>query len=261
MHDEEQRSLSSYCSEELSAALSLLRERHADGMTSDPADKNLFELMVDALVNRTFSLEEIVDMTYEYGFQHGESLKALDDLNRTSQKRKLADNYHYSNGNSHANGNGSSSNGNTRRFVASTSADSLSDMKRASSAPPIIESHQKNGGKDFIGVEPVADPNAPSRTIYRASITVLGRSIVLDSFYDLESAAMAHDRALIRALGPQNCTEVTLNFSLETYAKDSMESFELYDKKIRQALFGTSWTGPKVCDFGFLVVQAKTRKK
>lgn len=91
---------------------------------------------------------------------------------------------------------------------------------------------------------------------FMAFLTVMGRRIDLGEFPRDREAALAHDRSLIRALGPVHCPQDQLNFPISSYAHDPLESFMRYDTILKRALTGTSWDGLKDCDFGFLLTQA-----
>ena len=77
---------------------------------------------------------------------------------------------------------------------------------------------------------------------------------MLGIFNTAIKAAKAHDRALIRATGPNHCTDSDLNHDVETYSRDALESFSIYDSALKRQLFGSSWMGPRPCDFSFLVL-------
>jgi hypothetical protein len=65
----------------------------------------------------------------------------------------------------------------------------------------------------------------------------------------------AHDRALIRAIGPSNCRTVNLNFPVSEYSCEPLSRFMEFDEKLKGQLFATAWTGLKHCDFGFLLIR------
>jgi hypothetical protein len=83
-------------------------------------------------------------------------------------------------------------------------------------------------------------------------------------------AARAHDRALIRALGPSAChaaqinatgnsasstsRDDRLNFPVVDYATDALEFFTCHDIPLRSALFSSGWTGLKLCDFSEILL-------
>jgi hypothetical protein len=130
-----------------------------------------------------------------------------------------------------------------------------------------------NTGRTFIGVVPASSPRAglPSpdgkmvkkvsstgaaRGAFEAVIHVGQRKVTVGQYATLEEAAQAHDRALIRANGPTSCRPVgLLNFPLSFYAGDSLSKFAAFDTILKKQLFGSDWSGPKACDFGFLMTQ------
>ena len=65
----------------------------------------------------------------------------------------------------------------------------------------------------------------------------------------------AHDRALIRAIGPSNCRTINLNFPVSEYSCEPLSRFMEFDEKLKGQLFATAWTGLKHCDFGFLLIR------
>lgn len=103
------------------------------------------------------------------------------------------------------------------------------------------------------------EPTAIIANKFTAFLTLLGRRIDLGDFPREREAALAHDRALIRALGPSQCAHDQLNFPITSYAKDAMESFMRCDAALKRALHGTSWDGVKDCDFGFLLTQSMNK--
>lgn len=110
------------------------------------------------------------------------------------------------------------------------------------------------------GVEGLFDKGDPSTALYAnrfvAFLTLMGRRIDLGEFPRDREAALAHDRALMRALGPARCPQDQLNFPISSYAHDPLDSFMRYDTILKRALTGTSWDGLKDCDFGFLLTQS-----
>lgn len=91
---------------------------------------------------------------------------------------------------------------------------------------------------------------------YEARITLFEHEIELGQFASEHEAAIAHDRALMRAIGPKHCRSDELNFPVVYYASDPLHEFSQYDSVLKQGLFGSSegcWNGPKDCDFSFLL--------
>ena len=78
---------------------------------------------------------------------------------------------------------------------------------------------------------------------------------ILISTIPLHSIPRAHDRALIRAIGPSNCRTINLNFPVSEYSCEPLSRFMEFDEKLKGQLFATAWTGLKHCDFGFLLIR------
>ncbi|KAJ1429077.1 hypothetical protein B484DRAFT_62126, partial [Ochromonadaceae sp. CCMP2298] len=108
-------------------------------------------------------------------------------------------------------------------------------------APVLLE-----GGREYTGVARIGKK-------FGGVIAACGRLVQVGEFLTSHEAAHAHDRALIRAFGPQAAEG--LNFPLTQYAQDPLEKFNAYDGALKKALFTTPWGGPKQCDFGFLATQ------
>jgi hypothetical protein len=88
---------------------------------------------------------------------------------------------------------------------------------------------------------------APSSRVFQASLFLFKREVLLGFFPTVKAAGGARDKAFIRAVGPEACREKDLNFDVESYAALSMEAFAAFDPQLRETLFGTPWSGPKVC--------------
>jgi hypothetical protein len=85
------------------------------------------------------------------------------------------------------------------------------------------------------------------------------KKIFLGDYDTPEEAAQAHDRALIRCLGPMNCPDDKLNYSIRIYGHDKIELFSCHDLVLKQGLFGMSgWKGVQDCDFSFLIIAIPT---
>ena len=74
-------------------------------------------------------------------------------------------------------------------------------------------------------------------------------------FIPFHTIPRAHDRALIRAIGPSNCRTINLNFPVSEYSCEPLSRFMEFDEKLKGQLFATAWTGLKHCDFGFLLIR------
>ena len=95
----------------------------------------------------------------------------------------------------------------------------------------------------FIGVSTI---NVLDKVVHEVSITVAQVKVYIGIFNRLQDAVRAHDRALIRAIGPACCNESMLNFSLVRYKNDPETMFSVYDDQLNEALLTKSdWTGPK----------------
>lgn len=96
--------------------------------------------------------------------------------------------------------------------------------------------------------------------VYLASVAVGGKLVALGEFSTALKAAQAHDRAYMRALGPQRCAAEELNFPVESYSRDSMTLLTAHDDALRRALqWGVQWRGLQDCDFAFLISQQGKR--
>ena len=121
----------------------------------------------------------------------------------------------------------------------------------------------------FIGVYPmirersgsempsVLEPSAGDEVIYSANMNFQGRFVDLGIFHSEEAAARAHDRALIRAIGPSNCRSCDLNYPINLYSSEPLSRFTDFDELLKAQLTVTSWNGLKPCDFGFLLARSK----
>ena len=93
---------------------------------------------------------------------------------------------------------------------------------------------------------------------YLAFVTVWGIIVALGEFDTAVSAAQAHDRACLRAVGPQHCAAAQLNFPVESYSRDSMALLTAHDEALRRELqWGSQWRGLQDCDFAFVISQTK----
>jgi len=93
---------------------------------------------------------------------------------------------------------------------------------------------------------------------YLAHVTVWGSEVALGVFPTAVKAAQAHDRAYLRAVGPQNCATGDLNYPVESYSRDSMALLTAHDEALRRDLQrGSKWRGLQDCDFAFVISQSK----
>lgn len=228
--------------------------------------KDLFDVVVAALVSKSVTLEDAIDTMYEYGVQHGETLKSIKDSYKKANKQPLGVKRKPDALEGGINGQRPPGSSQSLQHTQQSSSGSSSDkelsakrVKSSSSADSdVVNGHSRPAlpaAKEYIGVETsvVSDPRGPVR-MYTASLKIYGKVIPLGNFSNPEAAAVAHDRALLRTVGPKHCAEGQLNNPLEQYAKEPLEGFARYDSAIRAALFGASWSGLKDCDFSFLVL-------
>eukprot|EP01039_Chlorochromonas_danica_P006227 gene6227-6866_t len=276
--------------------------------------KDLFEVMVEAIVSKACTVEEVIDKIHGYGIAHGESLQksgltqGVTNPSRStthsssSVKRKYPSQTHpttshptsLSSSSSYHNHNpsigkkglhhpqtSSLTTSNTSftssyphdDFASSPTATTNNSSKRSrpSSNTTTSSSSQQwtmkpaiHPPKDYMGVVPTKETttsstfskNAPSQHIrkYQAFLEIFGKVIILGNYETPEEAARVHDRALMRTVGPKHCSNEDLNFPLEDYSREPIQSFTHYDSILRSSLLGTSWKGPKLCDFSFLVL-------
>mmetsp|Transcript_23662 Transcript_23662/g.32482 ORF Transcript_23662/g.32482 Transcript_23662/m.32482 type:complete len:538 (-) Transcript_23662:824-2437(-) len=92
------------------------------------------------------------------------------------------------------------------------------------------------------------------QTMYSAELHLFDKTVHLGRFTSAMLAAMAHDRARIRLLGPRNCKPGDLNFDILNYAKDPLDTFHAFDSSLRKQLFGSQYPGLQTVDFGFLLL-------
>jgi hypothetical protein len=245
----------------------------------DPS-KDFFEVLLEAVVKKAYTLDNIIDIAYESGVEHGEALKRKKQGVNNDGKRQINAYANSINSSTLSKSSGTPSRSSKSGAVIDYSSsyskrfkmENISNQPMASSqsilqVQPVVAIA---GAKDYVGVVPVYLPSDPrlnrsqlftqSLRRFTASITLYGRTIQIGTFIDSEMASIAHDRALIRALGPKQCQTTDLNYPLTYYSKDPLDSFAQYDSLIKAALFGTSWSGPKDCDFSFLVLQAAIRR-
>lgn len=223
-------------------------------------------------------------MCYAYGVTHGEALSKK--FTNKAYLRNLVTNGALSSSGSRKDTNPEDSQQNGRH---NTSLSTKTNMDPPAPLPPLppmesIENSQtyklKNGYQVESSTNAVSEDNFQSivpvqkykgvaiasetfsRRLqisrYQAFLPYNGKTIVLGDYETPEEAAQAHDRALIRILGPMNCEDKELNFSMRNYAKDPLEKFTIFDKALKHALFGTTWKGLQDCDFSYLVLSIPT---
>lgn len=124
--------------------------------------------------------------------------------------------------------------------------------------PPSRANDEFDQNKEFLGVKIEYSGKGKRKEIigYIASIEIFGQAIELGKYACALEAAKMHDRALIRALGPSECSTDILNFPIENYSNDSLEDFSSFDSILNKKMFSKhEWTGPKECDFSFLILK------
>eukprot|EP01031_Cornospumella_fuschlensis_P027671 gene27670-33419_t len=228
--------------------------------------KDLFEVLLETAVSKIYSLEDVVFMAYEMGKEHGNVVKnkladpdkerALSAINPTPSNKPYG----------HVNRTESSSS----RSSKPNSPHILKPPAQQSSGSNPSQQTVPNGNlyeyKTYIGVDFVGHSTNGTHELlslpYQStlSLPLLERTLPLGTYYSSEEAAFAHDRALIRAIGPAQCTDSMLNNPIAFYAKDPLELFEQFDPVLKRGLFGTKWTGPKDVDFSSLIVQAPMKR-
>eukprot|EP01036_Dinobryon_divergens_P026788 gene26788-35475_t len=115
-----------------------------------------------------------------------------------------------------------------------------------------------NPAKKLRGM-PVKQPKVITMTTiteHFVKLPIHGRIIKLGPFENMVSAANAHDRAMIRLKGPSNCDPIDLNFDIQLYAKDPLETFHQFDSSLRSQIFGTNYQLQAV-DFSYLLAQSR----
>lgn len=192
---------------------------------------DLFPYLVDSLLandssldNKDQSIESMIDSIYNYGMLHGQHLQHKVDTVEPiyiKQYRKI----------------------NTKHSEKSNKHEYNKSLK------PNKNIKNKNN-TNLIGV---VIRNKRDQKVYQAGIHIDDLRVVIGNFPTIEEAAKSHDRALIRAIGPIQCTPSMLNYPITTYRNDSLDLFTVFDSILRKKLFATNWTGPKPCDFGYLI--------
>lgn len=255
---------------------------------------DIFSYLADSLVDTDdLDVETVVDSLYGYGSLHGESLqtkveqspfytKQYKKVTVKQQKQLRAVNSVQDYGSDYSDDEeedvapvkytgkkvkGKSVGGSAVQGAKSspqvTSASGYGKMflgvsviggtKNGSAAP----SPKYKPGQVLSNASAIVDTTAHSSGgNFEATIFIGQRKVSLGTYASVELAAQAHDRALIRANGPHNCVQSgVLNFSIHAYARDSLSKFSAFDTILRKQLFGSEWSGPKPCDFGFLMTR------
>ena len=156
-----------------------------------------------------------------------------------------------------------------------TSTDSNTDVGSATGKGAGSCGWVTAGSSNFRGVYPLINlesstaeqstsdtspENLKNEIIYSAKIELQGRLVELGLFHSEEVAAKAHDRALIRAIGPSNCRTCNLNYPIGTYSQELSSQFMEFDEKLKTQLIATSWNGLKPCDFSFLLARGSGQR-
>jgi len=240
---------------------------------------DIFSYLTDELVNSEApSVEATIDSLYNYGLIHGDNIQSKLEKSPfyTKQYKKLTPKQQQ-----------------LLRAERVRQEEVVEDSEESEEEPVKVASVKKgkskgsakeaphppillNSGRTFIGVsystslvrrtedkhskggrghsKAVSDTN--SQNPYEAVVNISNRKISIGFFPTVETAAQAHDRALIRANGPTAYKQSgVLNYPLSFYASDSLSKFYAFDTILRKQLFGADWSGLKPCDFGFLMTQ------
>ncbi len=267
---------------------------------------SLFETLASMVAHQQLSLEEVVQMSYKFGMEHGEILrkKSISNgtevppsgtssanvrgkkpfNNRAPRVSKLPSNrdsqtpigFSLSPASqqlqSALTGDGSraspthhnptSSSGSGGRVNHDAEGNKLNSITYSIFPDGVPDSTAGNDGLlmgssigKFQGVEPT-----PSG--FQAFVTLFGSQVNLGTFPTEEAAARVHDRVVIRTSGPKDCQSdrTLLNFPIESYAKDPLDNFTMYDTTLRKSMFGTAWSGFKEIDFSFLVMRTSNKQ-
>lgn len=239
---------------------------------------DIFPYLTDMIVdNDDVCVETIIDSLYEYGALHGNNLQTKVEQSPfytkhynklTVKQQQLLRNGKKS---PPPSDDDESSDDGQKKLTAPTGGKVgrgkyiRKKLSSKDSTPgPVVTS----GGRSFIGVTSLSfHPAGPTGLIrkngnFEASVQVGSRKVVVGQYPTLEEAAQAHDRALIRVNGPTSCNQPgVLNYPLACYASDSLSKFSAFDPVLKKQLFGSGWTGPKPCDFGFLITQSGALKR
>lgn len=240
--------------------------------------RDLFEVLMVAAIDRKMPMESIVELCYHFGVAHGDTLSRKfsnggmqGGLYTKSYHREVISSSHRATSNAmhrplsrvvHSTieeGRGSS-----LHHYSKVSADAqLKQTFDPSQVTPIMELSQCKGVEEDNS--PLTGNSSSEKKLlaksYKASITLEDRLIPLGVFRTLEEAARAHDQALIRGKGPASVESSELNYPVESYSHESLDSFTRFDVILRHGMFGSAWSGLKECDFTFLIMKEHLAKK
>ena len=231
-------------------------DEELDEMISTVDDKRS---MSNRLINRKdFCIESVMDSMFNYGVMHGRHIQQL-QLNKSVV---------------HTNSIYGRSYGSLNHIY--TGPGEIQELKRKikPSVPrrPAKKIERKhihmeqpshfmnsnnvvNSRHKFIGV---TSDYVIDKVVHEVSIVVGQHIVQIGTFDRLEDAIRAHDRALIRAIGPTKCSGNMLNFPILSYKNDPESLFSVYDHLLNKALvMDTDWTGPKACDNEVLFTQPR----
>ena len=250
---------------------------------------DIFPYLTDELVSsEVISVESVIDSLYNYGLIHGDQIQGKVEKSPfyTKQYKRLTPKQQQMwRAEKIKQDAQSEDEDDSEEEIAKIPATkkgknkSSAPAKEVSSAPILL-----NSGRTFIGVtfssnskdnksprggkggrgHKVVAESSSSQNPFEAVVTISNRKISLGLYPSVDVAAQAHDRALIRANGPTSYKQAgVLNYPLSFYASDSLSRFSVFDAILRKQLFGSDWSGPKPCDFGFLMTQmsAATTKR
>lgn len=250
-------------------------------LTSDTSNK-FFDVLVKASMESPAHMQYLIETCRRYGEEHGDTLRKKIDASNSYAKKyqnqrrapsKISEEAIPQNSSSTTSNNpyvhpfykmyhSNKSHGNNGKDIVVPSSSTSSAA--ALPSPPSTSSNKRSQQTSSTqvmsvlvpGMKGVEQHTLPNKAVqFVAFVTILGRQIKLGDYPREREAQLAHDRALLRALGPVNCNQDQLNMPISSYAKDALESFMRHDAVLKRALFGTSWDGVKDCDFGFLLAQ------
>ena len=230
---------------------------------------DIFPFLTDLIVdNDDVCVENIIDSLYDYGSLHGSTLqnkveqspfytKDYKKLSLKKQQQLRSKEYPENSDNDN------SSEDSTPPAPKLVKRKYTRRNKKNEDNSHSQDNDTSISDRSYIGVNIIGSlkPHQNSDTkrqinLYESIISIEQRKVNLGQFNNIEEAAHAYDRALIRANGPISCQGTgILNFPLSYYSSDCLSKFSIYDQILRKQLFGSNWAGPKPCDFGFLITQ------
>jgi hypothetical protein len=255
----------------------------SDYDASSDSQNRFFDAFVDAVIDNKGPVQNLITLCQRYGRLHGEALrKKVEDSSAYSKRYQSSSRKSKSIEAVSNESDTTSSNFQHPFFKIYKNENNISTSSPLNHSNQITSNsgrgtrlNTKNGvttsssigEEDYLaitavpglkGVEEIIDQRTNSK-VFNAFVTIFENKIGVGEFPRSNEAAVAHDRALIRALGPINCQVQVLNSSIELYARDPLSSFDRFDSFLRRGLYGTSWDGVKDCDFSFLLTKPLTK--